>query len=85
MRTSLYRWAVCLHLRRPETPDMKRFREIFDLNKGGVAMRRQRMRNENPHAKPAEIDAMVRAWLLKPRKDQTLSPPPGKRDDDDSR
>lgn len=62
---------------------MKRMRETLELHDLGVAMYRQRMRNENPQASEAEIDAMVRAWLLEPPVDRTLPPPPGKRENGD--
>jgi hypothetical protein len=64
---------------------MKRFREIQELHDLGVAMYRQRMRNENPQATEAEVDAMVWAWLQEPPRAQFLTPPPPAKDDDDSR
>jgi len=83
-RDFLHQLAVRLRLRRPETQAMKRFREIQELHDLGVAMYRQRMRNEHPQETEAEIDARVWAWLQAPRRAQFLSPPP-KKDDDDSR
>jgi hypothetical protein len=79
----LYRLAVCLHLRRPESPDVKRFREIQELHELGVAMRRQRMRNENPDATEPELDAMVWAWLQEPPRPQFLTRPPSPPKDND--
>ena len=65
-RDRLYRLAVCLHLRRPLPPEVMRLRAAMEMRETGVTMYRQRMIRENPDAKPPEIEAMVRAWQLRP-------------------
>lgn len=82
-RDRLYRLAVCLHVRRRRSPEASRLRTALGMRDFGVAMYRQRMRRENPHATEAEITAMVWAWLQEPPQDRTLPPPPERRNDDD--
>lgn len=82
-RERLRHLATRLHLRREETPAMRRMREALDLHDLGVAMYRQRMRRENPQAAENEVEAMVRAWLLEPPRASFLRPP--RKDDNDRR
>lgn len=41
-----------------------RLRLALDLFESGVAMKRQTLRRADPAASDAEIEAMLRAWLL---------------------
>jgi len=79
----LHRAAVRLHIRRPPSPEAERLRITLEMHELGVEMYRQRMGRENPQATEAEIDALVRAWLIAPPQGRILPPPPGRRDDDD--
>lgn len=78
----LRRVASRLRSCRHETPLMRRARETQELHDLGVAMYRQRMRRENPQAPEAEIDALVQAWLTEPPRQQFLTRPPRKDNDD---
>ena len=83
-RDRLYRLAVRLHLKRPLPPEVMRLRAAMEMRETGVTMYRQRMIRENPDAKPPEIEAMVRTWLLRPRQGQ-FPPLAPRKDDDDPR
>lgn len=59
----------------PDSPEAKRLRAALEMRDLGIAMYRQRMRRENPQATDADIDAMVREWLLIPDDDDGPSVP----------
>ncbi len=60
--------ACGMHLRddRAFASPAERLRAACDLNAAGMEHYRQRMIRENPAAEQPAIDAMVRAWQLRP-------------------
>lgn len=50
-----------------DTPPIRRFRLAISMHATGLEMYRQRMRRDNPGASDEEIEALVQAWLSRPR------------------
>jgi Rv0078B-related antitoxin len=50
-----------------DTPLIRRFRLAFSMHTTGLEMYRQRMRRDNLDASDEEIEALVQAWLSRPR------------------
>jgi hypothetical protein len=46
------------------TPEAQRLRTAFDLFQAGLNMMKARLRRSHPDASPAEIEAMISAWLI---------------------
>jgi hypothetical protein len=57
------------------TPEAERMRSALEMHELGVQLYRQRMHREHPYASPADIDDLVRAWLVAPPPDTRLSLP----------
>ncbi|MGH3407309.1 MAG: hypothetical protein ACRDRJ_33130 [Streptosporangiaceae bacterium] len=57
------------------TPEAERMRSALEMHELGVRLYRQRMRREHPDASCADIDDLVRAWLVAPPPDTRLRLP----------
>jgi Rv0078B-related antitoxin len=60
-----------------QSPEARRLQEALEMHEFGVALYRQRMRREHPQASEEEVDAMVRAWLAEPPREDRLRRPSG--------
>lgn len=67
------------------TPEAERIWDALDLHDFGVQLYRQRMRRENPDAGEAEIDALVRDWLIAPPRPDRVRLMPRKREHGNAR
>lgn len=61
-----------------------RMQATVEMHEFGVQAYRQRMRREHPQASPAEIEAMVRAWLREPPPEDRLQLRSKKENHDDT-
>jgi Rv0078B-related antitoxin len=57
------------------SPEADRMRSALEMHELGVQLYRQRMRREHPYASRADIDDLVRAWLVAPPPDTRLRLP----------
>lgn len=57
------------------TPEAERMRSALEMHELGVQLYRQRMHREHPYASRADIDDLVRAWLVAPPPDTRLRLP----------
>jgi len=60
---------------RDRTPEAERMRSALEMHELGVQLYRQRMHREHPYASAADIDDLVRAWLVAPPPDTRLRLP----------
>ena len=63
------------------SPEAERLLAALDMQDFGIGLCRMRVGRENPHATDAEIDTLVRAWLLAPEQGRILPRPPERRTD----
>lgn len=48
----------------PLSREARRLRTAFELFEAGVRMMTERLRRRHPQASPAELEALLREWLL---------------------